>query len=117
MRKKTDKPNDTNYTIQKVKFTKQLLELNEQGQNLSSKVNTLQEIVKIHWASTLIDYIDEKKLLDEVGLQKQNNGETIHPLAYNFGEISNLFQFVCEEHKGLVYMLDGEIRNRLFRFI
>lgn len=79
----------------KSKVSKQLLELNEQGQNLSSKVNTLQEIVKIHWASTLIDYIDE--LLDEVGLQKQNNGETIHPLAYNFGEISNLFQFVCEE--------------------
>ncbi|HWL23813.1 MAG TPA: hypothetical protein VNR38_08695 [Ureibacillus sp.] len=79
----------------KSKVSEQLLELNEQGQGLSSKVNTLQEIVKIHWASTLIDYIDE--LLEGVDVQKQNNGETIHPLAYDFGGISNLFQFVCEE--------------------
>jgi len=76
-----------------------LLELNEHGKEITSKVDTLQEIVKIHWASTLIDYVEE--ILDEVSenAQPANGNELIHPLKYEFGEISELFHFIFRETK------------------
>ena len=63
-------------------------ELNEQGHGLTKRVDTLQEIVKVHWANTLLDYIDE--LLEDAESKQQNHGELFHPLSYEFGEISNM---------------------------
>ena len=47
----------------KSKVSDQLFELKEQGEGISAQMGTVQEIMKIHWASTLLDYIDE--LLEE----------------------------------------------------
>lgn len=81
----------------KAKGFEQLNELKEHSLKLETKIEMVQEIAKIQWASTLIDYIDE--LLDEVELHQHNSGTMAHPLTYDFGEVSNLFKFIYEGTK------------------
>ncbi|MCL7749210.1 hypothetical protein [Halalkalibacter alkaliphilus] len=80
----------------KSKVSSQLQTLNERDEGISAKIDTLQEIVKIHWASTLLDYVDE--ILDETEVEmKPSKDGTDHPLSYDFGEVSALFKFIYRE--------------------
>lgn len=85
----------------KAKGFNQLNEIKELSLKLETKIELVQEIAKIQWAGTLIDYIDE--LLDEVEVHKHNNGTMAHPLTYDFGEVSNLFKFIydCTKRSGV----------------
>ncbi|GAE27773.1 hypothetical protein JCM9140_3932 [Halalkalibacter wakoensis JCM 9140] len=80
----------------KTRISKQLTDLTEQGQDLQTKIDMVQEIAKIQWASSLIDYVEE--LLDETEEKTKsarNEEDSSHPYHYDFGEVTTLFKFIC----------------------